>query len=156
VKATFGSDWYTVGVSELSEITAYSGSCTKSSITAKKRGDGSILALPSTAEKTRVWFDIGTTINSREEEGMVRYWHYHQQQRRRGDGSILALPSTAEKKRGWFDTGDGYNHRVGRVLSFFSSRPNCDFPTPSPAGECIPSPFGFGGGVTHSIEGEGV
>ncbi len=29
-------------------------------------------------------------------------------------------------------------HRVGRLLSFFSSRRNWDSPTPSPAGECAP------------------
>ncbi len=85
-----------IGVSELSEITAYSGSYSISRITAKKRGDGSILALPSTAEKKRGRFDIGTTINSREEEGKVRYWHYHQQQRRRGDGSILGTVKITE------------------------------------------------------------
>ncbi len=31
-----------------------------------------------------------------------------------------------------------YIHRVDRVLGFFSSRPNWDSPTPSPAGECAP------------------
>jgi len=31
------------------------------------------------------------------------------------------------------------------VLSFFSSRPNWDSPTPSPAGERAPPPFGSGG-----------
>ena len=31
------------------------------------------------------------------------------------------------------------------LLSFFSSRWNWDSPTPSPAGECAPSPFGSGG-----------
>jgi hypothetical protein len=36
-------------------------------------------------------------------------------------------------------------HRVDRVLSFFSSRWNWDFPTPSPAGVCAPLPFGSGG-----------
>ncbi len=30
----------------------------------------------------------------------------------------------------------GYSHRVGRVLSFFSSRRNWNSPNPSPAGEC--------------------
>jgi hypothetical protein len=35
-------------------------------------------------------------------------------------------------------------HRVGRVLSFFSSRWNWDSPTPSPAGECA-SPRFWGG-----------
>ncbi len=36
------------------------------------------------------------------------------------------------------------NHRVGRVLSFFSSRRNWDSPNPSPADNCAP-PFGSGG-----------
>jgi hypothetical protein len=40
---------------------------------------------------------------------------------------------------------DGFTHRVGRVLSFFSSRRNWDSPNPSPAGENSPPPFGFGG-----------
>jgi hypothetical protein len=31
-------------------------------------------------------------------------------------------------------------HRVDRVLSFLSSRPNWDSPTPSSAGECVSSP----------------
>jgi hypothetical protein len=35
-------------------------------------------------------------------------------------------------------------HRVGRVLSFFSSRRNWDSPNPSSAGECDPPP-GSGG-----------
>jgi hypothetical protein len=37
------------------------------------------------------------------------------------------------------------NHRVGRVLSFFSSRLNWDSPNPSPVHECGPPPFGSGG-----------
>ncbi len=37
---------------------------------------------------------------------------------------------------------------VDRVLGFFFSRPNCDLPTPSPAGECVPLPFRSGGGDT--------
>jgi hypothetical protein len=44
----------------------------------------------------------------------------------------------------------GATHRVGRVLSFFSSRWNWDSPNPSPARECAPPPFGTGGeGHTH-------
>jgi hypothetical protein len=39
--------------------------------------------------------------------------------------------------------------------SAFSSRPNWDSPTPSPAGECVPPPFGSGR-CTHSLGGEGV
>ncbi len=35
--------------------------------------------------------------------------------------------------------------RVGRVLSFFSSRRNWDSPNPSPAGECAPPPPWFWG-----------
>ncbi len=42
---------------------------------------------------------------------------------------------------------DKDSHRVDRVLSFFSSRPNWDFPTPSQADECVyPSPLWFRGG----------
>jgi hypothetical protein len=44
-------------------------------------------------------------------------------------------------------------HRVDRVLGFFSSRPHWNSPTPSPAGECVPPPFGWGGGA-HSLAGE--
>ncbi len=42
-------------------------------------------------------------------------------------------------------------HRVGRVLSFFSSRRNWDSPTPLAAGECAPlPPFDPGGGGGHT------
>ncbi len=37
--------------------------------------------------------------------------------------------------------GPALSHRVGRVLSFFSSRRNWDSPNPSPAGECVPPRF---------------
>jgi hypothetical protein len=44
-------------------------------------------------------------------------------------------------------------HREDRVLCFFSSRPNWDHPHhPQPS----VSPFGFGGGGTYSLAGEGV
>ena len=43
---------------------------------------------------------------------------------------------------------------VDRVLSLFSSRPNWDSPTPSPAGECVLSSYGSGGGYTLTA-GEG-
>jgi hypothetical protein len=46
-------------------------------------------------------------------------------------------------------------HRVGRVLSFFSSRRNWDSPTPLAAGECAPPPFGPGG-REHSPAAKGV
>ncbi len=42
--------------------------------------------------------------------------------------------------------------RVGRVLSFFSSRWNWDSPNPSPASECTPPPFGSGGRGTLAGE----
>jgi hypothetical protein len=45
--------------------------------------------------------------------------------------------------------------RVDRVLSFFSSRPNWDSPTPSPAGKRA-LPFGSGGEGIYSLAGEGV
>ncbi len=41
------------------------------------------------------------------------------------------------------------NPRVGRVLSFFFSRPNWDSPNPSPAGECAPLPRFWGEGHTR-------
>ncbi len=44
---------------------------------------------------------------------------------------------------------------VDRVLGFFSSSPNWDSPTPSPAGECVLPSFGSGGGDTLT-GGEGV
>ncbi len=44
------------------------------------------------------------------------------------------------------------NRRVDTVLGFFSSRPNWDSPTPSPVGECAPSPLVQGVGSTHSGE----
>jgi hypothetical protein len=45
----------------------------------------------------------------------------------------------------------GFCHKVDRVLGFFSSRPNWESPTPSPAGECGP-PLWFGGGGTLACE----
>jgi hypothetical protein len=45
---------------------------------------------------------------------------------------------------------EGQYHRVDRVLTFFSSRPNWDSPSPSPAGECAPPPPLYpGGGYTR-------
>jgi len=48
-------------------------------------------------------------------------------------------------------------HRVGRVLNFFSfsSRRNWDSPNPSPAGECTPPPWSIGGRA-HSLARKGV
>jgi hypothetical protein len=46
-------------------------------------------------------------------------------------------------------------NRVGRVLSFSSSRWNWDSPNPWPAGECVLPPFGSGGNVTLAGEGGG-
>ncbi len=48
---------------------------------------------------------------------------------------------------------DSANHRVDRVLSFFSRRANWDPPTPSPAGDCVPPPFGSGDGDTLACGG---
>jgi hypothetical protein len=47
-------------------------------------------------------------------------------------------------------------HRVDRALSFFSSRPNWDYPAPSHAGDvCVPFLwFRGGGGDSHSLGGE--
>jgi hypothetical protein len=44
-------------------------------------------------------------------------------------------------------------HRVDRALSFFSSRPNWDYPTPSHAGDVYPF---FGSGGRGGVAGEGV
>jgi hypothetical protein len=44
-------------------------------------------------------------------------------------------------------------HRVGRVLSFFSSRRNWDSRKPSPACECVPP--GSGGGGARGLRDRG-
>jgi hypothetical protein len=49
-----------------------------------------------------------------------------------------------------------WEHRVDRVLGLFSSRPNWDSHTPSPAGECVFPPIWFRGRGTRSLAGEGV
>jgi hypothetical protein len=41
------------------------------------------------------------------------------------------------------------HYRVDRVLGFLCSRPSWDSPTPSPADECVPPFFGWGGGVSQ-------
>jgi hypothetical protein len=46
------------------------------------------------------------------------------------------------------------SHRVRRVLTFFSSCLNWDYPNPSPARECAPPPLVPGGGA-HSRAREG-
>jgi len=46
------------------------------------------------------------------------------------------------------------NHKVDRVLGFFSSRPNWDPLYPTHRQASVPLSFGSGG--THSIAGEGV
>jgi hypothetical protein len=52
-----------------------------------------------------------------------------------------------EERRGPARFKDSHvvTRRVDRVLGFFSNRPNWDYPTPSPAGECVPPPFCSGG-----------
>ncbi len=49
----------------------------------------------------------------------------------------------------------GLTHRVGRLLSLFSSRRNWDSPNPSPTGECVLPPLDPGGGA-HTLVREGV
>ncbi len=48
----------------------------------------------------------------------------------------------------------GNNHRVDRVLGFFSSHPNWDSPNPSPADKCV-TPFGPGGIQSLVCDGVG-
>jgi hypothetical protein len=50
----------------------------------------------------------------------------------------------------------GTYHRVGRVLSFFSSRRNWDSPTPYPQASVPTPPFGWGAGGAHSLTREGL
>jgi hypothetical protein len=50
---------------------------------------------------------------------------------------------------------DSRRHRVDRVLSFFSSRPNWDSPNPSHAGECVPPLWFMGGGYYTLAWGRG-
>ncbi len=47
-------------------------------------------------------------------------------------------------------------HRVDRVLSFLSSRPNWDSTTPSHAGECVPPQWFRGEGTLACGRGEGA
>ncbi len=47
-------------------------------------------------------------------------------------------------------------HIVGRMLSFFSSRRNCDSPTPHPQASVPPPPPRFMGGGAHSLAREGL
>jgi hypothetical protein len=49
---------------------------------------------------------------------------------------------------------DGSSHRIGRVLSFFSSRRNWDSTNPQPQAN-VPHPFGSGGRA-HSLAREGL
>ncbi len=58
---------------------------------------------------------------------------------------------TSNNKR--LESFDPCYHRVGRMLSFFSSRRNWP-PTPLAAGECAPQPFGPGGGA-HCLRERG-
>jgi hypothetical protein len=56
----------------------------------------------------------------------------------------------------WNKSAHHISHRVGRVLSFFSSRRNGDYPNPSPAAECTPPPFPVLGRGAHSLAREGL
>jgi hypothetical protein len=69
--------------------------------------------------------------------------------------SELGPATTRWLERGWGgpNSDEGTDHRLYRVLSFISSRPNWYPLTPSPAGECIPPPLVPGG--THSLAGGG-
>jgi hypothetical protein len=46
------------------------------------------------------------------------------------------------------------DHRVDRVLRFFSNRPNWDSPIPSPAGECAPRLVAGEGGGSQFRRGD--
>ncbi len=48
-----------------------------------------------------------------------------------------------------------FYHRVGRVLSFFSSRRNWDSPTPQPQASVPTHPLVLGGVGAHSLAGKG-
>jgi hypothetical protein len=63
-------------------------------------------------------------------------------------------PSKQKINLGFWRTGmmDTWIYRAGRVLSFFSSRRNWDYPNPSPAGECAPPPLVLGGRGTLAGE----
>jgi hypothetical protein len=50
----------------------------------------------------------------------------------------------------------GEGHRGGRVLSFFSSRRNWDYPNPPPVGECAPTLWPRGGGGRTLARGRRV
>ncbi len=67
--------------------------------------------------------------------------------------SLLFECQSGEKSNQTKDDIHAIAHRVGRVLSFFSSRQNLDSPTPLAAGECAPHPVVRGGGA-HSPAGE--
>jgi hypothetical protein len=66
-------------------------------------------------------------------------------------GTIDKLPNPPSNAPAW----EASNYRVDRVMSFFSSSWNWDCPTPSPAGECAPPPFGSGGRGTCTLLREG-
>ncbi len=97
-------------------------------------------------------------------EGVVRFFHFHSQyllqlsvwiyrfKIYRSDGNSRGWP----RRRQWRPRWKRNIHRVGkgRMLSFFSSRRNWDYPTPSPPADCAPPPLVQGG--AHSLAGEGV
>jgi hypothetical protein len=60
-------------------------------------------------------------------------------------GTVESMDRKEKEKQGTILLEKHEKHRVGRVLSFFSSRRNWDSPTPLAAGECAPPPFGPGG-----------
>jgi hypothetical protein len=68
----------------------------------------------------------------------------------RGDSSRTAdcYRDTSRVSTGCYRTVHP-GHRVGRVLSLFSSHRNWDSPIPLGAGECAPSPLVRGGGRAH-------
>ncbi len=59
----------------------------------------------------------------------------------RSENIFKSASTRCKKITGFLTSGlgglDGCWHRVDRVQSFFSSRPNWDSPTPSHAGECV-------------------
>ncbi len=73
----------------------------------------------------------------------------------RSENIFKSVSTRCKKITGFLTSGlgglGGCGHRIDRVHSFFSSRPNWDSPAPSHVGEYTPLPLVPGG---HALEGE--